>query len=317
MAAEMSSATWVIGGGGLLGSAVLALASRQGRLVHRSIVPWDDPAESAAVLDADAHRLAAAHGDLSVIWCAGAGVVATGEDALRAELATLRAATDSIRDAHALSGSRIRFFLASSAGGVYAGSADPPFGEHSRPVPLAPYGKAKLEAEGMVQALSENGISVLIGRIANLYGPGQNLDKAQGLVAQLCRAQIERRPLSMYVSLDTARDYVYVDDVANMVLDGLDRLASEREGSAIIKILASHRPTTLGSILGELSRVSKRRPSIVVGAASSSRFQAHDLRFRSTVWPQLDRHASTPLAAGIGATLADISWRLARPAARA
>ena len=40
------------------------------------------------------------------------------------------------------------FFLASSAGGVYAGSADPPFTEHTEPAPISPYGQAKLRVGG-------------------------------------------------------------------------------------------------------------------------------------------------------------------------
>ena len=59
---------------------------------------------------------------------------------------------------------------------------------------------------------------LLVGRISNLYGPGQNLAKPQGLVSQLCRAQLTRQPLSVYVSLDTMRDYLYVDDAAAMVV---------------------------------------------------------------------------------------------------
>ena len=53
---------------------------------------------------------------------------------------------------------------------------------------------------------------VLIGRIANLYGPGQNLAKAQGLVSQLCAAQLERARSSIWVSLDTLRDYLFAPD---------------------------------------------------------------------------------------------------------
>ena len=52
------------------------------------------------------------------------------------------------------------------------------------------------------------GTAVLVGRIANLYGPGQNLAKPQGLVSQLCLANLTGQPLSIYVSLDTLRDYL-------------------------------------------------------------------------------------------------------------
>ena len=71
---------------------------------------------------------------------------------------------------------------------------------------------------------------MVIGRIANLYGPGQDPTKAQGLVSQLCRAHLERRPTSIYVSLDTARDYLFVDDAARLVLGATERAARAHRG---------------------------------------------------------------------------------------
>lgn len=194
-------------------------------------------------------------------------------------------------------------FLASSAGGVYAGSSPAPFSEDSDPVPLAPYGRAKLAGEKLVPPLGEDwGVSVLIGRLSNLYGPGQDITKPQGLVSQLCRAQLTRKPLSIYVPLDTARDYLYVDDAARMVLGALDDL-EEHPGRVAIKIFCSHRSTSVGAILAEIGRVSRRHPAIVLGSSPYARFQAQDLRFRSSVLPAVDRLARTTLADGIAATL--------------
>ena len=77
-------------------------------------------------------------------------------------------------------------FVASSAGGVYAGSSDPPFTERSVPRPISPYGRQSWNTSVSATLWGEaHGIPVLIGRIANLYGPGQDMSKAQGLVSQL------------------------------------------------------------------------------------------------------------------------------------
>jgi UDP-glucose 4-epimerase len=287
------------------------VAEREAMEVHRAIVPWRDRAAAATVLADAAQRIIADGSDVSIFWCAGAGVVATEPQAFEVELATLSAAVAAITSASQATTSRVRFFLASSAGGVYAGASDPPFSEETEPRPLAPYGWAKLAAEAAVERLADSGVSVLVGRIANLYGPGQNLTKPQGLIAQLCSAQLERRPLQIYVSLDTARDYVYVDDAAAMALACMTALAREPDGTVVRKIIASHQPTTLASVIGELDRVSKRRPPTVLGAAPSSRFQARDLRFRSVVWPEVDLLCTTPLPVGIAATLADVAARRA------
>ena len=85
---------------------------------------------------------------------------------------------------------------------------------------LVAYGRAKLAMEGHARALAAaTGVRVVLGRLANVYGPGQTLGKPQGLLSQLCLADATRRPLPVYVSLDTIRDYLYAGDAARMVAD--------------------------------------------------------------------------------------------------
>ncbi len=311
--AARSAAHWIVGARGMLGTAVARAAELSGSTVHRSAVPWSEPERAVEVLAADAHRILSEHDDVTLVWCAGAGVVATAPEALATEVSTLRSALAGLVDARrSHPDTAVRMFLASSAGGVYAGSVDPPFTESTVPRALAPYGEAKLAAEDAVRELAHHGISVMIGRLSNLYGPGQDLAKPQGLISQLCRAQWQRTPLTMYVSLDTARDYLFVRDAAHMVLAGTRLLADEPEGTVVVKILASQSPTSLAMLIGELRRVSRRRPPIIVGSSPHARFQARDLRFRSEVWPSLDSLASTLLPAGIHATLEDVSEGLRR-----
>ena len=99
--------------------------------------------------------------------------------------------------------------------GCTPGHPEPPFTEHTEPAPISPYGRAKLRSEEIATAFAvRTSTALLVGRLANLYGPGQNLDKPQGLISQLCRAQLTRQPLSVSVPLDTMRDYLFVDDAA-------------------------------------------------------------------------------------------------------
>ena len=143
-----------------------------------------------------------------------------------------------------------------------------------------------------------------MGRLSNLYGPGQDLAKPQGLISQLCRAQLTGSRSGMYVSLDTARDYLFVDDAAAMVVGMLDHAAAV--GGRHTKILASGQATTLASLLGVLKQVTKRRPQLVLGASPLARFQTRDLRFRSVAAPDLQPGCRTTLPAGVAATYASL-----------
>lgn len=298
--------TWVIGSGGLLGSAVVrALWSRGDRLFVERFA-WDEPEDAIATARAAAARIGALP-EWRVIWCAGSGVTGSSAASFALERAVLDATLDSLGQ-----GRPGTVFFASSAGALYAGSAGPPFSEGHTPQPLAPYGHAKLDAERhLADFARDTGHRVLIGRIANLYGPGQKLDKPQGLISHLLRSLYTRAPMSIYVPLDTIRDYLYVDDCAAMILDALDRVEAGGE-SPVTKIQASHRPTTVGELIGEVRRLSHRRPPVVLAESPLAALQSRDLRLRSTTLPDIDHRSLTPLGAGIAATAQNIHTGLTR-----
>ncbi|TQM63884.1 NAD-dependent epimerase/dehydratase family protein [Humibacillus xanthopallidus] len=323
MTAGQPPLTWVVGAGGLLGQHVVAVLRGRAQVLDAPRVPWTEPDQAARVLADTARALLAAAGDgpWQVVWCAGAGVTGSSAESFEAEHSLLVAALEGL---HAVPAQAARgvFFLASSAGGVYAGAGAAPYDESSPTKPLAAYGWAKLRAEQTVTDWARGGTPVVIGRIANLYGPGQNLDKPQGLVSQLCAAYLERRPASIWVSLDTLRDYLYAPDCAQMVLDCLDRARSERapqhltstadsqEPLVVVKILATQRAITVGAVIADLRRIFRRRPTIVLGASPVSALQSRDLSLRSRVWPELDQRTLTTFPAGVSATLQDLRERL-------
>lgn len=304
--------TWVIGAGGLLGRAVVRELESRGTPVLTSRILWSDPEAALRELRNGADRLrhAAASGPWTIAWCAGAGVTGTSQVALEAELSLFSEALLAFGEILCTDGGEMgAMFLASSAGGVYAGSSTPPFTEASPVQPLAPYGFAKLRAEAAVTEFAKRtGVRTLIGRVSNLYGPGQNLRKPQGLISVFAKAHLTGAPVSVYVSLDTLRDYLFVDDASRLVSDGLGRLLCPdvRRGETVIKILASQRADTIGNLVGACRAIFKRRPLIILGASPFAKAQAHDLRLRSVVWPELDEHPVTPLAVGINNTVQEV-----------
>ena len=307
--------TWVVGSGGLVGRHVVTACRAVGHEVRTTTVPWADEAASTRVLTDAVADLAADRGERpwSLAWCAGAGVVATPEEALQAEVrvfgATLRALREGL-GAHPGDAGRGVVFLASSAGGLYAGSSTPPFDEDTTPAPLVPYGRAKLAMEEEVRALVDGtDLRAVLGRLSNVYGPGQTLGKPQGVLSQLCLADARGTPLPIFVSMDTIRDYVYAPDAGRMIARVLELARDEAPGTVVAKILASGAPVTVGHLVAEARRVF-HRPLRTIPVGGRSTGQVLDLRFVSRVWPQVDALAATTLPAGLSATSHDVRARV-------
>jgi UDP-glucose 4-epimerase len=304
--------SWVVGRGGLLGRGVESILASRGRTWHpREPFGWNEPDTVARQLVAGCRAFADEVGEApwQVAWCAGVGVVGSGAPELAGESKALSRWLTALGDA--LGPKRYAagaMFLASSAGGVYAGSPNPPFREDSPVRPLAPYGENKLMQESLAREWSERtGTPLLIGRISNLYGPGQNIAKNQGLITTVCRRVLARQPLMLYVPLDTIRDFCYVGDASRMVAGGLARLRREvtaapvhpATSSVVVKVIASQQPVTIGSVLAQVRWVTKRPVSVTIATSANARRQAADLRMISTVWPELDRHPVTTMSAGL------------------
>jgi len=300
---------WVIGGGGLLGSHVRRALQQHspGTLLWEATpkhFSWTNPAVRAAELSRAvmtfAQAVRAQGSAWAVFWCAGNGTMRNPFSAFAPEWSSFTITLDLLRQHVAGQSSDLPglIFLASSAGGAYSGSSDDVVTESTLARPTSSYGVHKLRMEESLRkwAGAFPHVHVFIARISNLYGPGQNLHKDQGVISHLSRCLIFRYPVNIYVPLDTRRDYLFVDDCAYEVVALVDRLMSERPRAAL-KIFASEELTSLSRIIGIFFRLFKRRPLIVSQQPRGS--PPTTLKLRSQVWRRAEGLRKTDLATGI------------------
>ncbi|MFJ7289506.1 NAD-dependent epimerase/dehydratase family protein [Curtobacterium sp. NPDC098951] len=332
MTVSSTPATLVVGSGGFLGRAVRrAAAATPGADVRAASVPWDDQDAAVEALVEAIRDVRTPDAGWRVVWCAGTGVVATGAEVFEAEQQLIARVLETVEGDDAAPGT---LFFASSAGAVYAGSSPAPFDEDSETAPLAPYGRAKLAAEARFRTwAASTGARLVVGRFSNLYGPGANLGKAQGLVSQLALAHLEGRPSSIYVPTETTRDYLYIDDAAAMVLDAIDAVetpdhaatdgargtdhaatgrtdgASDTDGArdtastTVTKIFASGRSATISEVVAAVEDAFGEPLDVRHGADPSATFQGLDLRFASRVLPSVDAREFTDFGQGVRNTV--------------
>lgn len=243
--------SWVLGSGGLLGSAVAGeLRGRGETLVEAGSIGWSEPDALTQLA-----RAAAAVSDglepasLAIYWCAGVGTMAADEADMRREAEAVSTLLDFVRtDALA------SIFIASSAGGVWAGAGGVAVDEESAPVPINAYGRGKLAIEQIVHDFSTDaGVASVAGRITNIYGAAQNPLKSQGLLSAIARAYAGGRPVQIRVPVSTRRDYLDVRDAARVIVatDGLQRAV----GGSGVKLVCSGRSSSIADVLAAFERV--------------------------------------------------------------
>jgi UDP-glucose 4-epimerase len=153
-----------------------------------------------------------------VVWLASKitpSVAHNNPDLVREEL------DEFLRFVDALSGISSHVIYASSGGTVYT-DTELPFSESSQVSGANEYGKSKLAME---QVLINSEIRSTILRISNAYGPGQRLNRGQGVIGTWLSQVLDGNPISVFGSLDNVRDFVFIDDVVSAVISGINHSA--------------------------------------------------------------------------------------------
>ena len=200
-------------------------------------------------------------------------------------------------------GRRAVVVLPSSGGTVYDCALPPPYVEESPTRPTTAYGIAKLRQE---EALLRRcgAVRPVVLRLANVYGPGQRAGTGQGVVAHWLHAAATGTPLRVYGDPETRRDYVYIDDVIDVMLRVCERVCrAEAEALPTTINIGSGVPASLRSLLLIVRDVVGR--DLVVQHEPARGFDRRD------VWLDVGRasralgwRAQTSLERGVAA-----SWR--------
>lgn len=290
----------VIGAGGLLGRAIVArLGETSQATLKISGLDWGnhDAVRAGLTIGVSQILTHASHDPWVVHWCAGRATVRSSEQESVHEIGLLRqllSVLESMMTPEQLGRGSLTF--ASSAGGVYAESVNPPFTELSEPRPNSPYGRAKLASERLLTDwCTSHDVRLTVGRIASMYGANQDLTKPQGLLSHLVRAALLREPLTLFVPLSTTRNYISVGDAAAVLLAHAKR---DFEGIRIVNVCASEN-TSIASLLHTCELIVRRRIPIRQAITRASLAETRDLRVGSIYADIAESLARTTLHVGL------------------
>lgn len=303
---------WVIGRGGLLGSSVEKECLASAEVYFPAInFNWRDINLVSQDLNACCHNFFGNLGseNWAIYWCAGRGTLASTIDQMENENQIFESLLGSIENT-CPTGSRDRgvIFHASSAGSIYGGSQNPPFTELTVPKPLTPYGDAKLRQEHSLREFSKRlGVRVLIGRISNLYGARQDLEKNQGLISTICYSILRRQPIKLFVPLETSRNYIFVKDAAKTIVGLVNTLITLSETEKFkVKLIVAEENLTIGSIINIAKTVFRVKPLVTLSANKTGSAEPQNLVFKSVSQIGSSSNIQTSFSVGIKQVMSEL-----------
>ena len=120
---------------------------------------------------------------------------------------------------------QVKFVYFSSGGTVYGNRPDlKPFVETDPMAPISYYGWSKQMMENSILYVHRTvGLKYLILRPSNPYGHGQNIHARQGLIAVAMGKILAAEPIEVWGNGSNIRDYIYIDDLAEAVVQLLEK----------------------------------------------------------------------------------------------
>jgi UDP-glucose 4-epimerase len=221
--------TWLIGGGGFIGSELahqMAATGRQVAVLGRSTTP-------RGALPTGSRYVVGDYGDERI----QAEIAGSADEVVHLAYATVPQGSyadpysditanlpPTVRLFRALAGGREpKVVFLSSGGTVYGPTSAALITEDEPTHPISPYGITKLALEKYARMMfATAGLPVVVVRPANAYGERQTARGGQGFVAAAIDAILRDEPVSVYGEQGTVRDYVHVSDVAEGIVAALE-----------------------------------------------------------------------------------------------
>jgi len=190
-----------------------------------------------------------------------------------------------------------RVVFPSSGGAIYGPQDREVFSEDSPTRPISPYAIGKLAIENYLRYYRQRfGLQSTVVRISNPYGTRQNPRKRQGVIPIFLRRVLEGEPISVMGDGSMTRDYIYVEDVAEIIA----RMITEGSRYPLYN-LGSGKRTSVNDIVQVIQLVTGKTPEVVRIAVPPT-YVGHVTLDVSRLWREFPDISLTPLQAGVERT---------------
>lgn len=149
----------------------------------------------------------------------------------------------------------VRRLVYAASSSAYGNQPNSPKRETDRPMPVSPYGAAKLAGEAYCQAFAAAyGFETVSLRYFNVFGPRQDPNSQySAVIPRFITALLEGRPPTIFGDGHQSRDFTYVDNVVDSNLLAADAPAEKVTGRTF-NVAAGH-STSLLALLAVLNKL--------------------------------------------------------------
>ncbi|MDD1147831.1 NAD-dependent epimerase/dehydratase family protein [Pseudomonas sp. TNT2022 ID357] len=296
----------VTGGAGFIGSHLVDALLAKGYGVRVlddlstgkvSNLPVDNPQLQLVVGDvADAAALAEAmHGCGAVVHLAAvASVQASVEDPVRTHQSNF---IGTLRVCEAMVAAGIRRVVFASSAAVYGNNGEgTPINEDTPKSPLTPYAADKLASEYYLDFYRrQHGLEPVILRFFNIFGPRQDPSSPYSGVISIFSERAKRaRPITVFGDGGQTRDFVYVEDLVKILVQGLEHPAPAADATNV----GLSGVTTLNDLIAALEQISGQPLDVSHGAARSGDIR-HSKADNRRLLERFDLGTPTSLSEGL------------------
>lgn len=197
-----------------------------------------------------------------------------------------------------------KVFFASTGGAIYGDQDRSVYREDDATAPVSPYAIGKQAIESYLRYFRrKRGLASTTFRISNPYGTRQNPAKRQGVIPIFLRQMALGRPVTVFGDGSMVRDYLYVEDLAEMVAAAVTR-GTQRA----LYNLGSGRGTSINELLEQVEAATGVVPA-VTHAPTPPTFVDHVTLDTTRFTDEFGILARTELSEGIARTWAEIQQR--------
>ena len=153
----------------------------------------------------------------------------------------------------------IRLFFFSSGGTVYGEPQYLPINESHPTNPICAYGMSKMVIEKILEYYhAMYGLDYRILRISNPYGPGQDPNRRQGVIAVFLAHVLTGKKIEIWGNGETVRDYLFVDDLIEACVKFLSY-----EGNECVFNIGSGKGISLNEILNAIHTLTQKEIHVI------------------------------------------------------